>query len=473
MRATLRRSCDACAKAKHRCDLQTPQCSRCIKRRARCVYANQPLTSSDTSGTASWPCDDEFDTLATSSHPNVSLAVRPASPVWLVDPANTSYDPFDSYPPTRLPRLHVQRLIRHFLSSIAFQYYPLDMNTDTNPFIVSWWPLALEDPALFHVSLQTASLDEELRAQRGFAVSEALMVDSVCELRKKIEHSSSAVQDETINAVVTLAAIEHGKGNFESSVMHIKGVKKMISLRGGIGRVKHTSPLTARMVLWVSMLVTCQPQFGIHDHVAGDGILSGLQWQFASAHLDPGSIGLGHEEIDPNVRDALACLRYIFHQGKITTTELHDLTCFVIHKLLSLQQPPCHASNDGHHAVSESLRLALVLYLLIIHGTTYYSHMHMATLLAKRLRGQLQYLPTKGGILDSLKVWAISIGMVSSFDPIDGAWFASEARSAQASLGLNCWDDVVTHLENILWFKAQQDNVFWSEWQPILSDTNR
>lgn len=82
----------------------------------------------------------------------------------------------------------------------------------TNPFIVSWWPLALEDPALFHVSLQTASLDEELRAQKGFPVSEALMLDSVSELRKKIENSASAVQDGTINAVVTLAAIEVGIG---------------------------------------------------------------------------------------------------------------------------------------------------------------------------------------------------------------------------------------------------------------------
>lgn len=95
------------------------------------------------------------------------------------------------------------------------------MNTETNPFIVSWWPLALEDPALFHVSLQTASLDEELRAQRGFAVSEALMVDSVCELRKKIEHSSSAVQDETINAVVTLAAIEVSQPSCNSYLSHL------------------------------------------------------------------------------------------------------------------------------------------------------------------------------------------------------------------------------------------------------------
>lgn len=149
------------------------------------------------------------------------------------------------------------------------------MSMKSNPFIVSWWPLALEDPALFHVSLQTASLDEELRAQKGFAVSDLLMVDSVAELRKKLQQPTSAVQDETINAVVTLAAIEvrkmkhvnndnlsakcmpnleshgqHGKGNLESSAMHIGGVKKMIALRGGISQVRRTNPLTARMVSW-------------------------------------------------------------------------------------------------------------------------------------------------------------------------------------------------------------------------------
>jgi hypothetical protein len=41
MRKTLRRSCDACAKAKHRCDLLIP-CSRCTERQLRCVYANLP-----------------------------------------------------------------------------------------------------------------------------------------------------------------------------------------------------------------------------------------------------------------------------------------------------------------------------------------------------------------------------------------------------------------------------------------------
>lgn len=78
----------------------------------------------------------------------------------------------------------------------------------SNPFVVSWWPRALADPALFHVSLQTASLDQERRAQEGFPISEVLMVDSVMLLRQKIANPALAFQDETLNAVVTLAAIE-------------------------------------------------------------------------------------------------------------------------------------------------------------------------------------------------------------------------------------------------------------------------
>ena len=94
------------------------------------------------------------------------------------------------------------------LHKIAFQYYPLDLDASSNPFLVSWWPTALGDPALFHVSLQTACLDEELRAQKGFRTSELLMADSVALLRRKVQDSSLAVQDGTMNSVITLAAIE-------------------------------------------------------------------------------------------------------------------------------------------------------------------------------------------------------------------------------------------------------------------------
>lgn len=94
------------------------------------------------------------------------------------------------------------------LHKIAFQYYPLDLEPISNPFLISWWPLALGDPALFHVSLKTACLDEERAAQKGFQSSEILMADSVALLRRKINSTSLAVQDGTMNSVITLATIE-------------------------------------------------------------------------------------------------------------------------------------------------------------------------------------------------------------------------------------------------------------------------
>lgn len=96
------------------------------------------------------------------------------------------------------------------------------------------------------------------------------MVDSIALVRRRIEDSSLAFQNETIDSVVTLAAIEvrchfiaserelltntgdeqHGKGNIEASTTHIDGVKKMVTFRGGIDKLKRQSPLTARMVSW-------------------------------------------------------------------------------------------------------------------------------------------------------------------------------------------------------------------------------
>ena len=143
------------------------------------------------------------------------------------------------------------------LSHIAFQYYPLDLDITSNPFVVSWWPLALADPTLFHVSLQTASLDLDLRAQKGFAKSELLMADSVSLVRQRITNPIEALQDETLNSIITLAAIEYGKGNTDVSALHIDGVKRLVQLRGGIQGVKSQSPLTARMIAWYVLLHEC------------------------------------------------------------------------------------------------------------------------------------------------------------------------------------------------------------------------
>ncbi|KUJ17660.1 uncharacterized protein LY89DRAFT_707125 [Mollisia scopiformis] len=475
MRTSLRRSCNACVKAKHRCDLQIPQCSRCMKRKSRCLYTNEPApsrphdTSTGTSGTRKLALENEFD-VSSATGRNVRVTPRRfESLVRLENPSNEYLDPFSVYPATRLPRTHVQRLIHHFLSNIAFQYYPLDLNADSNPFLVSWWPLALQDPALFHVSLQTASLDEEVRAQKGFPISELLMVDSVSLVRRKIEDSSLAFQDETLNSVVTLAAIEHGKGHIQASRMHIDGVKRIVDVRGGIDKVKCSSPLTARMVLWVSLLVTGTPQFQTQDD-SGDrtGIGPIPQWHLASKDTPSQQLTLDHLDINPVMSNILSHLRNIFHDphlSNLTTTELHDLTCYVVHKLLLL--PPFSTVDTKQSSTSECLRYALALYMLIIHGTTYYSHVDIENAIMVQLKTNLKTLIWTNDF-DSLKLWFISIGMAAAGDTADHQWFLDQACIATTALGLQVWDDVLLRLQSILWIRMQQGALFQQRWEEVL-----
>ncbi|KAJ6013471.1 hypothetical protein N7540_008062 [Penicillium herquei] len=439
MRQTLRRSCAACSKSKISCDLRTPRCSRCTKRQIQCDYANQPWAAPVAPGSEKNALTKPVDLSGSLSD------CRFGSP-----------DPFDSYPQTRLPREQVQRLIYSFLHKIAFQYYPLDLSSTSNPFLISWWPLALGDPALFHVSLQTACLDEELLAQKGFQSSEILMADSVSLLRRKVENSSMAVQDGTMNSVITLAAIEFGKGNIDISKMHVDGVKKLVDLRGGINSVRQTSPLTARMVSWVSMLIMGHPQFNTQDDVGfGDGIPCIPEWQLDPTTLDDLS-ELNDIEVDYAVWNVFIRLRNILHRTQripITSTQLHDLTCFVIHRLLLSAPTSIHLPTSP---ITESLRYAIIIYMLLIQGPTYYSHAVIMNTMVTRFIEYFKQLESTPRLYDSLDIWLITVGLMSAAGTSHHQWFVEKAQFISASLELDNFDDVLVHMKSVLWFETPQ-----------------
>ncbi|KAJ5585397.1 uncharacterized protein N7459_005197, partial [Penicillium hispanicum] len=464
MGQSLRRSCTACARFKHSCDRGTPSCSRCIKRKVLCVYVNQPLTASRTDS------KQEDGKAVASSHEDSALTTYTFG----------SLDPFDSYPETRLPRARVQRLIYSFLHKIAFQYYPLDLNATSNPFLISWWPLALGDPALFHVSLQTACLDEELLAQKGFHTSEILMADSVALLRRKVVNPFLAVQDGTMNSVITLATIEpgasqFGKGNMDTSTMHVAGVKRMIDMRGGINAVRQTSPLTARMISWVSMLIMGHPQFETQDDAGiGDGIPPIPEWQLVSTTLQADILDLMSLGIDQEVMNVFTRLRNVFQRAQqilFPSTRLHDLTCFVIHRLLPSSPV---GSNPQSSPINECIRYAIILYMFIIQGPTYYSHAVILKTIVCRFLDNLEQVASLFCVPDSLYVWLLSIGMVASDDPAHHQWYFERAQAAASSLQISTCDDALLHVKSVLWLDLlQTEDIFRAPWDAVIQASNR
>ncbi|KAM0536966.1 hypothetical protein ACHAO2_006390 [Verticillium nonalfalfae] len=408
MRQTLRRSCAACARSKHSCDLRTPRCSRCLKRNVQCLYANEPLTASPVS--SEQPGREETWASRPSSSPSALTTYRFGS-----------LDPFDSYPQTRLPRAQVQRLIHSY---------------------------------------------EELLAQKGFQSSEVLMADSVALLRRKVEDLSLAVQDGTMNSVITLATIEvgshvqrpcvfysdityptqYGKGNIDVSHTHVEGVKRLVQLRGGINAVRQTSPLTARMVSWASMLIMGHPQFETQDDAGiGDGIPPIPEWQLEPAGLDDYHVDLALYEVDYAVSNVVDRLRSVFRQAEqvhFSTTRLHDLTCFVVHRLLRASPDP---SITAPSPVSQCLRYTTALYMFIIQGPTYYPHtVIMSDVIRNLIENHEQLDPSP------FDIWIFTIGLAASVGTAQYQWFLERARAAATSLQLREWGHVLAHTRAIL-----------------------
>lgn len=182
---------------------------------------------------------------------------------------------------------------------------------------------------------------------------------------------------------------------------------------------------------------------------------------------------LNNLAIDPAVRSILSRLRNIFHQPQLsclTTTELHDLTCFVVHKLLLLSPPSL--AHPIQSAASECLRYALVLYMLAIHGTTYYSQHHLVNTILLQLKGHYVALVQDNYTHGSLKIWTSSIATMATINPSDRQWFMDQARAAAISLGLHTWEDVLPHLDNILWVRTQHEAGFRKSWEEIISEVH-
>jgi hypothetical protein len=285
---------------------------------------------------------------------------------------------------------------------------------------------------------------------------------------------------------------QYGKGNIQVSKMHIDGVKQMVAIRGGIKAVRSTSPLTARMIPWydileayfrallltnslrVSMLVMGSPQFATQDDFGvGDGIGMIPQWQpvYSPNQSDLSHLNFGNLDLDPATIDILTRLRNIFRQSQLSglsNTDLHDLTCFVIHKLLLLPTLPAGGSS-GSEIISQCIRYATTLYMFIIHGPTYYSHASVLNTISLQLKAIFEPLVLFIGIHDPLAVWLLYVGMVATNGTVEEQWFMDQARAVMVTLGLQSWTDIRIRLESVLWVEIYQGELFRQKWEKLLA----
>ena len=217
------------------------------------------------------------------------------------------------------------------------------------------------------------------------------------------------------------------------------------------------------------MLIMGHPQFNTqNDSGIGDGIPPIPEWQ-----LNPTIANELPEltviDVDYEVSNVFIRLRNVFQQTQDTqfpTTQLHDLTSFVIHRLL-------HKASDkaapAPPPISECIRYAIILYMFVIQGPTYYSHVIILNTIVTHLRENLECLDAAPRVYNSLDVWLLTIGMVASTGTVHYQWFMEKACDVSAALQLSDCDNTLTRIKSILWLETTQTEMICRHhWEDII-----
>lgn len=223
------------------------------------------------------------------------------------------------------------------------------------------------------------------------------------------------------------------------------------------------------------MLVMGHPQFQTQDDVGiGDGIPPIPEWQLDSAAVYADLSELTSIDIDYAVRNVFIRLRSVFQRAQqipFPPTRLHDLTCFVVHRLLlSASDTPNHQSSQ----VTECFRYAIILYMFIVQGPTYYSHVVILNTFITRFMQHLQQLEMTPRERDSVDIWLLAIGTVASTGTTHYQWFIERARAVATSLQLGNWNDALVHIKSVLWLEIlQSEDIFRFHVDAILRATKQ
>ena len=219
------------------------------------------------------------------------------------------------------------------------------------------------------------------------------------------------------------------------------------------------------------MLITGIPQFETQDDLgAGHGISSIPEWYLNSPVRRHNPSVLEDFITDEAVLNVFIRLRNVFERAQhvpLSTTQLHDLTCFVMHRLLPPKSDPTTSSDSP---LTECMRYGIILYMLSIHGTTYYPHTFLLDQILTRLESQLAILDiTQLPTYTPSFLWLLTTAMAASTGTEHYQRLSGRARAVAMSLQLSAWKEIIRPVREVLWLESSQyEGLFQPHWDKIL-----
>ncbi|KUJ11753.1 uncharacterized protein LY89DRAFT_786621 [Mollisia scopiformis] len=167
----------------------------------------------------------------------------PATPTF----SGTRVDPFESYPVPWKP--HYGPILDFYLTHVLIDTPGLARKGEVFLLRTAWFPFIMNHPTTFYAALAFAA---SIYYKRSPATPNLLdlhqkAILGINDALSKMEHKPD---DFTIGAVFCMSLLESMYGDASSYRVHMKGLQRMVEMRGGLGHLG-LDGLLERMIVWL------------------------------------------------------------------------------------------------------------------------------------------------------------------------------------------------------------------------------
>jgi len=157
------------------------------------------------------------------------------------------------------PTIQSSELLQAFLKLITRYVVSIDGHATPNYYNDHWVPWSVKSPLLAYFGIFTAAC-YQAEALKISPSQSAVVLRYKCKvislLNQRLSHKSTSTSMDTIAAVLYLAVHEWYWSNYDNILAHMKGLKEMVRLRGGLEDLG-MSDFPRRMILLMDYHIAC------------------------------------------------------------------------------------------------------------------------------------------------------------------------------------------------------------------------
>ncbi|KAI0969525.1 hypothetical protein F4678DRAFT_473744 [Xylaria arbuscula] len=142
-------------------------------------------------------------------------------------------DPFNVFPAKLEP--YMLNLLKYYMQVVWRDFYKLEATVGCNPMADFWMPLAFQDAALLHTFIGCADAwISGYGTERNVARETRHLQETILIINDRLKSPTITVSKETIAIVAGMALIEKGLGRHEHWRIHMRGLRRLVDLVGGL-----------------------------------------------------------------------------------------------------------------------------------------------------------------------------------------------------------------------------------------------